>query len=155
MTLYILFPSIYSFIQGIYTFYKTMKLDGLVIFVRDLHAMTAFYQALTSGHISDESSRHVTLSVSGAALTLHKASGVESDNHHQEHPICERRETTPLKSVWRVSNAISTRKLVVDLGGGAVEVSEAWRVGNGDGDGDFMIDAWDPEGNVFTLCGPS
>jgi extradiol dioxygenase family protein len=120
-----------------------MHLAGAVIYAWDVTRLADFYERLTDATVTERHHRWVIFDLDGSRLVIHG-----SNQDSPDASLGQRRDETPLKLTFVVDDVAATRQLVLDLGGGAVALDTAWR----DGDALF-VDAWDLEGNVFTLRG--
>ena len=119
-----------------------LHLSGTVIFVRDVAAMTAFYETL-SGWTPIESGRgFVRLGHEQQQIVIHAAHGVDDDGRD------EPRVETPLKIVLRAEDR-SVLDRVTNAGGQILIKREFTHQGRS------HVDAVDPEGNIFQLVFPT
>ena len=122
-----------------------MKITGAGIYAWDVESLATFYRELAGARVIETHRRWVILDVEGSRLVIHGSNQDEPDEN-----VGERRESTPLKLTFTVDDLAVAHAAVIALGGGATELSGAWA------DGDVLfLDAWDREGNVFTLRGPA
>jgi len=121
-----------------------MKITGAVIYAWNVASLAAFYRELTGATVTEKHPRWVILDVEGSRLVIHGSTQEEADAD-----LGQRRESTPLKLTFTVESLAASHAAVIELGGEATDLSRAWA------DGDVLfLDAWDLEGNVFTLRGP-
>ena len=121
-----------------------MKITGAVIYAWNVASLAAFYRELTGATVTESHPRWVILDVEGSRLVIHGSNQKEADAD-----LGQRRESTPLKLTFTVESLAASHAAVIELGGEATDLSRAWA------DGDVLfLDAWDLEGNVFTLRGP-
>ena len=121
---------------------------GVVLYVKDLPALTAFYAGVLEVPVANREPDHAVLAVGGAAFTLvqmppHIASTVVIARPPQ------RREDTPLKPVFNVPELQRARERVNASGGEMNPQQRQWSW-----QGRTVCDGHDPEGNVFQLSAP-
>jgi predicted enzyme related to lactoylglutathione lyase len=118
-----------------------VKISGAVIYAWDVKSLATFYRELTGATVAETHRRWVILDVEGSRLVIHG-----SDRDEPDEKLGERRESTPIKLTFTVADLSAAHAAVMELGGGATDLSHAW-----DDAGVRFLNAWDLEGNVFTL----
>ena len=122
---------------------------GAVLYVKDLPALTAFYVAVLEVPVVSRDHDHAVLAVGGASFTLvqvppHVAAGIVIAQPPQ------RREDTPIKPVFNVTDLQRARERVNATGGEMNRPERQWSW-----QGRTVCDGHDPEGNVFQLSAPA
>jgi predicted enzyme related to lactoylglutathione lyase len=120
-------------------------LAAAVIYVKDMNKTRRFYEAIAGLALTEAEAGHVVLETGVFQLILvampaHLAAGIEI----ADPPT--RRQGTPVKLVFFVTNMAVAREQVATLGGQLNSVDREWIF-----QGFCVCDGHDPEGNVFQL----
>jgi catechol 2,3-dioxygenase-like lactoylglutathione lyase family enzyme len=115
-----------------------MKLATVMVFVKDLERMRAFYRDALGLAIVENLPGWVRFDAGGASFALHAIPAAYASGIQITDPPRTRSET-PIKYAFEVANVAAARARVVEGRGQA-----------GDAKGAFC-DCIDPEGNVFQL----
>lgn len=118
---------------------------GVVIYVRRLGAMTAFYAGVTGLAITRTEETYTVLESAGHQVVLLRAPDDGAEAIDVE-ATARRRTETPIKPVFVVRSIAASREAAVELGGELNAREREWRF-----EGARVCDGQDPEGNVFQL----
>lgn len=115
---------------------------GAVLFVKDLEAVSRFYQAVLSASARHAGEDHVVIASAKMRLLIHELPESVAANIQIASPPSARSETA-VKLVFEVANIGVVRQLASEHGGQLFPPTREWV------DGEFRVcDGTDPEGNV-------
>ncbi len=117
-----------------------MRLDGAILFVKDLDRMTAFYCDVLGLQLVEETRREdwVEFTGGGVGLSLHAISSAIATEIRIESPP-RPREESPTKLTFTVLDVDTTLERIEQMG--LPLLRRSWG----------GIEAVDPEGNVFAV----
>ena len=117
-----------------------MRLDGAMLFVKDLHRMTAFYREVLGLQLVEETRREDWVEFTGgeARFSLHAIPSAIAAEIRIELPPSPR-EQLPTKLTFTVQDVDATLEMIEQMG--LPLLRRPWG----------GIEAVDPEGNVFAI----
>jgi catechol 2,3-dioxygenase-like lactoylglutathione lyase family enzyme len=119
-----------------------LKLERVILFVKDLQRMTDFYNATLGLDLRPRRTGQdwTELEAGGATLMLHPIPAAIAQGIHVTDPP-ERRTDTPIKLVFQVEDVAAERTRLLARGVTMLEL-RPWGA----------CDGLDPEGNVFQIA---
>jgi len=120
-----------------------MAVNGCVVFAKDIHAMSRFYQAVLNMEVSESETSHLVLGNDSTELVIHGIPKKISDEIRIDNPP-QLRAAAAIKPAYIVSSLDEVRQLCEANGGGLNPINTQWEIR-----GAKVLDGWDPEGNVI------
>ena len=118
---------------------------GAVLYAKDVDRVAAFYAEVAGLTVRHAEPAHAALESSGFELVIVRIPEALARTIAIESPPV-RRESTPIKLVFRVPSLGTARAAAARLGGALNPEEREWRY-----EGRRVCDGHDPEGNVFQL----
>jgi catechol 2,3-dioxygenase-like lactoylglutathione lyase family enzyme len=122
-----------------------MPTPSVVIFVRDVRAMSEFYRSVASMDVVVEHADHAILEIPGFQLVIHSLWGEPAPQRLPEGPVVVR-EDSYIKVCLPVGSIATARARAVSGGGSIKPEPQEWEAR-----GFRACDGHDPEGNVFQV----
>ncbi len=120
-----------------------MRLTKVLVFVKDLARMRAFYEGVLGLAVVEEREDNVRLDAGGALILLHAIPAQHAAGIQISDPPKPRSET-PLKLIFEVDDVAATRAKLLDAGAQTRDLVQH-------DDGHASCDCLDLEGNVFRI----
>lgn len=119
--------------------------QGVVIFVRSVKSLAAFYRAVLGLETLEASASHEVLRRPGIEVVVHGIPRAVAAEITITSPP-EVRAETPFKPTFVVPDLDAARAVATAAGGYLKPADQAWHFR-----GATVLDGWDPEGNIFQL----
>lgn len=119
------------------------KLQGLVIFAKDVTRISDFYAAVLKLELIESEKSHRVLANETLELVIHGISKAVAKNIEIDVPP-KQRASTALKPMFRVQSLTELRSRIESHSGTLKPLKNAWLIR-----GDRVLDGCDPEGNVL------
>jgi hypothetical protein len=125
-----------------------MQQQGLVVYAKNKRRVSAFYQLTLGLEIEESIASHDLLRGHGYEVLVHAIPRKYAAGITITRPPVPR-EDTPFKPAFVVTSLASVREAAKASGGLLQPESSAWQLR-----GHWVLDGWDPEGNVVQFKQP-
>ena len=131
--------------EGVGLTMSTKVQQGVVVFVKRVKPIAAFYRSVLGLEAIEASASHEVLRGHGIEVVVHAIPRAAAAKITITRPP-EVRAETPFKPTFVVPDLDAARAAAIDAGGFLKPADQAWHFR-----GATVLDGWDPEGNIFQL----